>query len=205
MRYCYSPMIVPLIVVKFGDTSEWGSRDAGSNPVLCTNSNTMEGIKLSLTMLLQGRTMLSEQECLRKTRKPLMGKGKKSDKQVIDRNGNPVWVTVKEYDPSKCERFNMDILDNEGHYKPVTVFTRGCKPATKTMNLGVDSYEYFISKEVPLGFHAPKNFKMNFRIRKSANEQAWLQMSETERLEWHLNDICKSQNATLETYNVYEE
>ena len=48
----------------------------------------MYEIKVNLIMSLPGRTMMSEQECLRKVRKPLMGKGKKANKQVIDKNGN---------------------------------------------------------------------------------------------------------------------
>lgn len=156
-------------------------------------------------MLLQGRTMLSEQECMRKVRKPLMGKGKKANKQVIDRNGNEVWVTVKEFDPAKSEKFNIDLKDKEGHEVPTTIYTRGSRKSTKTININEQAYEYFISREVPLGFHAPKNFKPNFKIRKSPNEQAWLQMSETERLEWHLNDICNSMKGTLMSYNVLED
>ncbi len=156
-------------------------------------------------MLLQGRTMLSEQECLRKVRKPLMGKGKKANKVVVDKNGNEVWVTVKEFDPAKSDKFNIDLKDKEGNEVPTTIYTRGSRPATKTININNQAYEYFISREVPLAFTAPKNFKPNFKVRKSANEQAWLLMSEAQRLRWHLDSICTSMGGKLMSYNVLED
>ena len=165
----------------------------------------MNEIKVNLTMLLQGRTMLSEQECLRKVRKPLMGKGKKANKVVVDKNGNEVWVTVKEFDPAKSDKFNIDLKDKDGNEVPTTIYTRGSRSATKTININNQAYEYFISKEVPLSFTAPKNFKPNYKIRKSPNEQAWLGMSETQRLEWHLTSICSSMHGTLLSYNVLKD
>lgn len=154
-------------------------------------------------MLLQGRTMLSEQGCLRKVRKPLMGKGKKAGKQVIDKNGKEVWVTVKEFDPAKSERFTIGLSDKDGNETPTTIYARGTRPASRTINISTQAYEYFISKELPEGFHASKTFKPNFKLRKSVNEQAWLKMTETERLEWHLRDICASMGGTLVSYNVF--
>ena len=74
----------------------------------------MYEIKVNLIMTLPGRIMMSEQECLRKVRKPLMGKGKKANKQVIDKNGNPVWHTVLEADPAKTDRFQIDFVDKNG-------------------------------------------------------------------------------------------
>lgn len=133
-----------------------------------------------------------------------MGKGKKAGKQVIDRNGNEVWVTKKEFDPAKSERFIIDLKDKDGNETPTTIYTRGARPATKTINISTQAYEYFISKELPEGFHAFKTFKPNFKLSKSVNEQAWLKMTETERLEWHLNDICASMKGTLVSYNVFE-
>lgn len=156
-------------------------------------------------MILPGRTMRSEKECMRKVRKPLMGKGKKANKQVIDKNGKEVWVTVKEYDPTKTERFIVNLKNKDNTEIPTTVYTRGAKPATRTIQLSDQAYDYFISREVPEGFHAPKNFKPNFKIRKSPNEQAWLQMSQEERLEWHLRDICASMHGTLGHYNIFED
>lgn len=164
----------------------------------------MNETKLNLTMLLQGRTMLSEQECLRKVRRPLMGKGKKVDKQVIDKKGNPVWVTVREPDPLKNERFTLGLTGKDGKEESLTVFVPKSKPASKSIGLSEEAYNYFISSELPEGFHAPRNFKPKVSpFRKSVNLQAWLAMSKEERLEWHLNSICESMGGTLASYSVH--
>ena len=134
-----------------------------------------------------------------------MGKGTKADKQVIDKNGKEVWVTVKEFDPTKSKSFIINLKNKDNSKTPTTIYTRGARPATKTININSQAYDYFISREVPGGFHALKNFKPNFRIRKSANEQAWLQMSQEQRLEWHLREICTSMNGLLVHYNIFED
>lgn len=164
----------------------------------------MNEIKVNLTMLLQGRTMLSEQECLRKVRKPLMGKGKKANKQVIDKNGKEVWITVKEPDPAKTNRFVIELTDKDGNVTTITIYTRGSRPATKTINISEEAYRYFISGEAPEKFCAPKDFKLTMPpYKKSPAQQAWLAMSENERLLWHLNDLCSSMGGTLAFYTVH--
>ena len=166
----------------------------------------MNEFKLNLTMILPGRVMMSERECMRKTRKPLMGKGKKADKQVIDKEGKPVWVTVKEPDPLKCDKDVLHIMKNDGTEDILVVFTRKERPASKSVNLTNEAYEYFISSELPEGFHAPKNFKPKVSpFRKPVNLQCWLSMSETERLEWHLNNICASMGGTMASYTIHGE
>lgn len=157
-------------------------------------------------MTLPGRVMLSEQECLSKVRKPLMGKGKKANKQVIDRNGNPVWVTVKEPNPMKHDRQVLRLIDNHGNEEAISVLTRKSRPASKTININKEAYNYFISAELPEGFHTPRNFKPKVPpFKKPINLQAWLTMSKEERLEWHLMDICASMGGTLVSYNVFED
>jgi hypothetical protein len=166
----------------------------------------MSEFKLNLTMILPGRVMMSEQECLRKVRRPLMGKGKKADKQVIDRNGNPVWVTVKELDPMKTDRETIIITGKDGNEEMLSIITRKARPASKSINLTKEAYDYFISQELPEGFHAPKNFKPKVSpFKKPINLQAWLSMSETERLEWHLTNICSSMGGTMASYTIHGE
>lgn len=155
-------------------------------------------------MFLPGRTRFSEQECLHKVRKPLMGKGKKAGKQVIGKDGNPVWVTAKEPDPMKTDRFIIELEDKDGNVTTFTVFTRGSKPATKTVNISEAAYRYFIGNEAPEKFYAPKTFKLfapPYKI--SPAQQAWSTMSKDERLLWHLNDLCRSMGGTLAFYTVH--
>lgn len=164
----------------------------------------MYELKINLTMALPGRVIMSEQECLRKVRRPLMGKGKKANKQVLDKNGNPVWVTVREPDPMKNDRHVIDLTGKDGTEETLVVFTRKARPASKSLNLSEESYNYFVSGECPEGFRAPRNFKPKVSpFRKSVNLQAWLAMSKEERLEWHLNNICESMGGTLASYSVH--
>lgn len=160
--------------------------------------------KINLIMALPGRVIMSEQECLRKVRRPLMGKGKKANKQVLDKNGNPVWVTVKEPDPMKNDRDIINLTGKDGTKETFVIFTRKARPASKSLNLSEESYNYFVSDECPEGFHAPRNFKPKVSpFRKSVNLQAWLAMSKEDRLKWHLNSICESMGGTLTFYSVH--
>jgi len=172
--------------------------------------------KVNLVMVLPGRTMMSEQECLRKVRKPLMGKGKKSNKQVIDKNGNPVWHTVIEPDPAKTDRFQLDLTEFDGKITPIIVHTRKSRPAKQRLNICQEAYDNYISASTPDAFHAPRGFKPPEIITESGKkrfkykgvpikEQAWLEMSQTERLEWHLRSICAALGGVMETYMVLDE
>lgn len=177
----------------------------------------MYEIKGNLVMVLPGRTMMSEQECLRKVRKPLMGKGKKSDKQVIDKNGNPVWHTVLEANPAKTDSFQINFTDKNG--KPdgyIIVRTRKCYPAQRRIAISKESYDYFTSDKVPMAFHASKDFKAPQiatlkgkqkakYIGLSLKDQAWLEMSTNERLEWHLKELCDSLGGVLDSYQIFED
>ena len=84
----------------------------------------MNEIKLSLTILLPGRTMLSKVDSLKEMQK-----------------GNEI-VVVEDYD--KCDKSYINIGK-----RTYTIHTRKHKPATQKMNLGRDAYKYFISDECP--------------------------------------------------------
>ena len=150
----------------------------------------MYEIKVNLIMSLPGRTMMSEQECLRKVRKPLMGKGKKANKQVIDKNGKP-----------------------DGY---IIVHTRKSRPAKRHLNICQEAYKDFISNSVPEQFHVPKGFKAPEVITPKGKkrpkyigialkQQAWLEMSKTERLEWHLRGLCTALGGVLDSYTVFDD
>ena len=84
----------------------------------------MNEIKLSLTILLPGRTMLSKVDSLKKMQK-----------------GNEI-VVVEDYD--KCDKSYVNVGK-----RTYTIHTRKHKPATQKINLGRDAYKYFISDECP--------------------------------------------------------
>lgn len=84
----------------------------------------MNEIKLSLTILLPGRTILSKEACLKTMQK-----------------GNEI-VVVEDYD--KCDKTYVNVGK-----RTYTIHTRKTKSATQKINLGRDAYEYFISNECP--------------------------------------------------------
>lgn len=169
--------------------------------------------KVNLIMTLPGRVMMSKAETLRKVRKPLVNR---FGKEVKDKAGNVVWHTTMEYDPAKTESFQLQLEDKDG--KPLESFivrTRGCKPAIKKMTINDEAYKSFISKEVPQKFKVPQGFvsptiKVGEKIKPkypslTPKEQAWLEMTPIERLEWHLKRLCESQNGVLQSYKVLED
>jgi len=138
-------------------------------------------------MTLPGRVMLSEAECLKKVRRPVTDK---NGKQLYDRNGNPKYKTCIEYDYSKTDRTIVSIYDKEKDTREdVNVYTRKCKPAQRSLSVSQENYNMYISKdEVPTRFRGG-------RVK-------WRQMSDTERLEWNLNDLCESLGGVMESYYI---
>ena len=63
------------------------------------------------------------------------------------------------------------------------------KPVVKHTNLTKDAYDYMISKECPVGV----------RIKQ------WNKMSNTERLEWHLQKVCDHSRGKSFTYQILED
>jgi len=153
-------------------------------------------------MHLPGRTMMSEQECSRKVRKPLLSKkGRNAGKPILDKSGNPVYVTVKEANPLKTDRSFVEI---EGNVETIAVYTRKCKPATRRMNLSTECYNYFTSTECPYDFRAPQNFQPA-KPYITKDKRAWLAMDRTARLEWHLNQTCRALGGVLSEYTVLDD
>ena len=72
----------------------------------------MSNIKVSLTMLVPGAIMVSEQECSKQLKKPVITKkGKYAGKPAKGKNGNPVYHTVTVPDMS-----NLKEKKNKGAY-----------------------------------------------------------------------------------------
>lgn len=82
-------------------------------------------IKISLSIILQGRVMYSQEQA-KALEEEKVGTG---------------------YDT-----FNMRVeglKDGKKDAKTITVETRKCKPANQSLNLSVDAYNYMIGKEAP--------------------------------------------------------
>lgn len=106
---------------------------------------------------------------------------------------------------SRYEKTSVDISANPQKKFYVNVYTRGCKPASKTLNISLQAYRHFVSREVPENFSAPVGFQPIGKSKRPLKEQAWSIMNKWQRLEWHLNDLCASMGGTLTSYKVYDD
>ena len=125
-------------------------------------------IKVSLNIILPGRVMLSKDECLKTAQKEITRKRKngQSYKKVVD-------VQVEDLD--KMDKDTIRVTDNGKNYETLTVYTRKCKPATQSINLYKDTYDYMVSKECP----------------EWCKVSMWNQMGKKARLEAHLKQIAE--------------
>lgn len=141
-------------------------------------------IKVSLTILLPGSEMISRQECLKTIQKEVTKKNFKTGKlykKTID-------VTVEDWD--KCDKHQLKVSGKKGEEAEIiTFFTRKMKPATQTINLNKDAYNYMTSNECP-EWH---------------KRSLWMQLSKRQKLEEHLKRIAKNFNGTIKTYQVFED
>ena len=139
-------------------------------------------IKVSLNIILPGRVMLSKEECLKTTQKEITRKRKngQSYKKVID---------VQVEDLNKMDKDAIRVTDNGKNYETLTVYTRKCKPATQSINLYKDTYDYMVSKECP----------------EWCKVSMWNQMGKKARLEAHLKQIAEHLGGELLSYQVFED
>lgn len=168
--------------------------------------------KINLIMLLPGRTIMSEQECFRKVRKPLI----KNGKEIKNKKGEPIYKTCYEPVPGKTTGFKMNFVDKNDTVDSIWINTRNCKSARRHLNICKEAYENFISTFVPMSFAAPAGFKTptitngkeilpKYTVGTPIKTQAWLEMSTIERLEWHLKALCSDLGGILESYKILED
>lgn len=177
----------------------------------------MIDIKVSLTMVIPGATMLSTQECVKQLKKPVMSK--RTGKQVKDRKGNLLWRYEEVPDLDKLNRHDIKIsTTDKKEVEVISFYTRKTKPARQVLNISREAYKYFVSNEMPSNYHAPKGFvpymptrsRNDRKLKKwvegmPMNIQAWKQLSTKERLEWHLNNIAQNFNGKVESYSVFND
>lgn len=81
------------------------------------------------------------------------------------------------------------IVSNKNKKKVISAKTRKCIPATQSLNITKEAYNYFTGKESPY----------------SINNRKWLQMSKKERLKTHLDSICESLGGISYTYEIFND
>ena len=96
---------------------------------------------------------------------------------------------VIEEDPTKFDKTTIKrFLKGKAAPEIITVLTRKSKPATQTINLRQEAYDYMVSNERP-----------NW-----ANKE-WSNLNKMKRLEQHLQRIAEHFNGDLLSYTVFED
>lgn len=126
----------------------------------------MNETKLNLNIILPGRVLLSSQECEENP--------KLLEKQVIR-------VESLKKDKKKKK------LIKDVEY--LNIYVRTCRPASQSINLTKQAYDYMTSKDCP-SFVKPKD---------------WSRMSKIKKLEAHLEETCKALGGISYTYQVFED
>lgn len=142
--------------------------------------------KISMTIVLTGRTMYQKEECLKTTQKVIEKTSKKTGKTYKKK------VNVLVDDPDKMDSYTLkvvDYIDKKPVSEVITFHTRKTKPATQSLNIYKDAYNYMISGECPY-WSKPK---------------VWNNLSVKERLEAHLQRIAKGLGGTSYTYQIFED
>lgn len=168
----------------------------------------MDNIKVNLTVLVQGATLVSEQECSKQLKKPIINKkGKYAGKQARDKEGNLLWYYETVTDFSKLNRHIIKMESSEEKKEEdntLVIYTRKNREIMQTVNISQEAYNSFIDGVAPLYYQAPKDFKP-YNSKLPIAVQAWRQLSKKQRLEWHLNDIAKGLGGRMGSYAIFED
>lgn len=166
----------------------------------------MYNIKMSLTIELQGGQLLSKQECLKKLRKPVLSK--RTGKQLF-KNGKPVFKTELVDDFDKCDKHTLKVYDKvKKENQFIHFYTRKSIPARQHIDMSYEAYEYMTSTSFPEGYQAPHDFMPNKTLLKKGigrTQQAWMSLSEDEKLMWHFNRIAADKRGKVVDYIVYDD
>jgi hypothetical protein len=119
-------------------------------------------IKVSLSVILQGSVMLSHEQA-KALEEEKVGNGYDSFSMRVD-----------------------DKVNGKKVARVIHVQTRKSKPASQSLNLTTDAYNYMVSGEAP-HFVKPRD---------------WEKLTKKQRLEAHLNRICEELGGVSYTYAV---
>jgi hypothetical protein len=182
----------------------------------------MSDIKINLVIVVLGATIMSEQECSKQLRKPILNKrGRYAGKQARDKKGNLLWKYETVPDLAKYNRNDVEVeYLEEGKKKKetLTYYTRKSKSVKQSINMSSEAYRYMISDEMPYGYQAPKNFKPKKPIKSKIDkktkkmvvgipieQQAWKAASTQQRLEWHLKTIASNFGGVVDSYTIFKD
>lgn len=131
----------------------------------------MSTVKLSVTIVLPGSTMMTSQEC--------------DENPQENYENNFILLSVKKYDYKTKKSFFRK--------EPLEFKTRKCVDAQQVIKMSDEAYENMTSVSCPEWF-IPKG-----------GINAWKKMSKEQRLEAHLDRVCKAMGGKSYTYAVFSD
>lgn len=143
----------------------------------------MTNIKLSLSILLPGSTMFSEEESSKQLTKPVKNKSGK----VVRKKGKVLTKTCTVPDFDKHDSFTLRLEQKGKAPEQIRVFTRKSKPARQVINMSEEAYQYMISKEQPAEFKG-----------------TWNSLTIYQKLLWHCNRVAATLGGTVEDFQVLD-
>lgn len=152
----------------------------------------MTDIKLSLSIILPGGVMYSQQEALKKLRKPVRNKKGK----IVKKQGKAVLcdVWVPDFAKNDVTEMTLRTSSEENPNVPqdtkLTVYTRKSKPAKQVINMTQEAYDNMLSKE------APYNYRGEFGL--------WKTLSKNQKIKWHCMQIAKSVGGEFDSFQVLD-
>ena len=139
-------------------------------------------IKVNLSIVLKGSTMLSEQECSKQLIKYVYNKHTKKKEKVV--------TLAYDMDKVTSNRLFLDYKDASGRHKePIYFMTRNTIPCKKTINISKEAYDYMVSSECP----------------EWARVGEWKQLSRIKRLTQHMQRICENENGISFEFQIFED
>lgn len=124
----------------------------------------MNEIKVSLSIVLQGSIMYSQEQA------------KALEKEKVGTGYDTFNVRVE------------GLKDGKKDAETITIKTRKSKPASQSLNLSMDAYDYMTGKEAPYFVKA----------------KDWERLTKKQRLEAHLKRICEELGGVSFTYAVLD-
>ena len=140
-------------------------------------------IKVSLTIELQGSTMLSKEECLKTTQKVIKKKDRKTGKVY----GKSVMAVVEDWD--KVNRHTMKVVD-KGTFSEIVFYTRKSTPARQHITICKSAYIHMTD-----GNSCPEWSK----------KSTWIQMSKMQRLKAHMDRIAQDMGGKVLSYDILDD
>lgn len=139
----------------------------------------MNEIKVNLSIVLPGSTLLSKDECL-----------KTIQKVVTLKNGKKRTITNTVEDWDKTDKHTLRVTEKGSKPEIITFSTRKCRTATQSININKDAYMTMVSSLCPTWFPSSKK---------------WAGMNKADRLELHMKRIAENFSGVSYTYQVFED